>query len=89
MGDSVGDGDIGFWPEFITDKSDGMQILLKWFCVPLMTLWLVYAYIKTAWFAYNTFNFFKRFAKKDEQGMLVAPTRNKGRQGRPKKGKKG
>ena len=52
---------------------------------PLLVLWIIYASIKTVWFAYNTVIFVRRFMKRDEKGQFEIPTRNGKRRQNAKK----
>ena len=62
-----------FWPEYITN-SPGLFFFFKFFALPALAVYIVWAYIKTFRFAINTIIFYRRFFKKDERGMFEIPT---------------
>ena len=49
---------------------------MKFFALPALVIYIIWAYVKTFYFAYNTIAFYKRFNKKDERGEFEIPTTN-------------
>ena len=77
-----------FFPEYITD-SPSIYFVFKFIIMPLVIIYIVWAYVKTIRFAYNTILFYKRFLKKDEMGEFEIPTLNHSKRDQKKsKGKK-
>ena len=78
----MSDSDNDFWPEG-TQERPGMKFVLTFLVMPLLLLFVGYAYVKTILFARNTLIFYRRFNKKDEDGKFEIPTKNvkKRRQG--------
>ena len=53
-----------------------MKFFLTYVGLPCFVLFIIYSYVKTILFAYNTMRFFQRFNKKDEKGEFEIPTKN-------------
>ena len=66
--------DSEFWPEGIQEKP-GVKFVLTFVFLPILLLFIVYAYVKTLKFAYNSLVFYRRFTKKDETGEFEIPTK--------------
>ncbi len=58
---------VEFWPDYIADNPF-MLFVATYIGLPLLFIWLVYAYISTIKFAYNTRLFMQRFKKNREEG---------------------
>ena len=56
-----------FWPDYIADNPF-MLFFMRYIGLPLLFVWLVYAYISTIKFAFNTRLFMQRFKKNREEG---------------------
>ena len=72
-----------FLPDYIND-SPSARFFTLYIVLPLLVLWICYAYFKTFKFAYNTMIFYKRFNKRDEKGQFEIPTKNVHRRNRSK-----
>mmetsp|Transcript_40027 Transcript_40027/g.52409 ORF Transcript_40027/g.52409 Transcript_40027/m.52409 type:complete len:103 (+) Transcript_40027:63-371(+) len=55
-------GENGFWPAHI-EENPTLVFFCNFVFLPLLLFWLVYAYIKTIFFARNTYQFYQRYQK--------------------------
>ena len=82
--DDGGDGSQrSFWPKNIAEDPV-MLFLSNYVFLPLLILWLVWAYYKTCQFAYNTLRFYQRHKKNLASGDF----NKRGHHGRHGKGDK-
>ena len=56
-----------FWPDYIRDDPT-MYFFCRYIGIPLLVIFLIYAYWKTFKFAVNSVRFYARFMRKDEEG---------------------
>ena len=65
-----------FWPEHIRDNPQ-LVFVCNFIFLPLLLVWLVYAYIKTILFAYNTYHFYQRHKKNEVNAEFTTPGKHK------------